>query len=83
MLCRVLLNLPTRLLLLFSIILVQVCSEIATQRIQLVGGHNGAHRRLELSLCVELLELGKLCSKIYASKFLGVGADPLVAQSPG
>lgn len=63
--------------------LLQVFSEIHTERSQFVGGHDGAYSSLELALGIELLELGKICSKILARKLLGVGTDPLVPQSHG
>ncbi len=74
--CCVCLYLPT-------IPLLQVASEINTERSQLVGGHDGAYRGLELALGIELLELGKLRSKILVGKLSGVGTNPLVPQSPG
>ena len=63
--------------------LFQVFSEIDTERSQLVGGHDGTYRGLELALGIELLELIKVYSKILVGELLGVGTDPLVPQSHG
>ena len=62
--------------------LVQVISEIDTKRVQLVGGHDGAHCCLEFAFRVELLELGEIGSEIEAGQCFGVRADPFVGQRP-